>query len=463
MVRFMNPIHRFRSAWLKKRLFITLFILILVILLDVILTTAVYADIEGSTNPTILLISAITATICFTIGILGSGRLRDAQAQDFPGLSRLLRQHLLNVQDWDEFVERLLRFPKAVVPLEGASLHICYPAYGTCVLVKEFGLSQEILTNFPDFSDLCSYDILTQPHPLGFFIPDPDPESRSPRKPASICFALPFIFADRNVGVLSLYFSANTVLSPSQIAALNDLTPDIQIYLERAYLKRLLISSSEAVQKEQIRIAGYLHDTVAQDLALLQHYLDQLTQDEAAKAQTEMLAKLENVHDIAEQAEHHIRSSMADLRKEPAPQFDTALAKLVDDLRRRGQFSIDMTSDGEPQNLPAHLQRKVFYILREGLRNIEKHANASQVTIHSVWNPGFLTIEILDDGDGFVSESALRLKGHFGLRIMQETARDLNSQLSLTSTPGVGTQLSLSLPLPNPSWRVEPFDALLYR
>ncbi|RYF03812.1 MAG: hypothetical protein EOO77_30490, partial [Oxalobacteraceae bacterium] len=59
-----------------------------------------------------------------------------------------------------------------------------------------------------------------------------------------------------------------------------------------------------------------------------------------------------------------------------------------------------------------------------------------------------LTVTILDDGVGIppdILQAGYRA-GHYGLRGMQERAKRLDAELSLSSSAGTGTELTLTIP-----------------
>jgi two-component system nitrate/nitrite sensor histidine kinase NarX len=93
------------------------------------------------------------------------------------------------------------------------------------------------------------------------------------------------------------------------------------------------------------------------------------------------------------------------------------------------------------------VHRQILYLAREAIRNIEKHAQAQQVTIAISWTADRFTIEISDDGIGFDRESLNNQDGHYGLKIMQECAEEIEGSLTLTSTPYVGTRVTFWMPI----------------
>lgn len=91
----------------------------------------------------------------------------------------------------------------------------------------------------------------------------------------------------------------------------------------------------------------------------------------------------------------------------------------------------------------------VFRIVQESLTNASRYAEARRVDIQLACDTDFLQLDVRDDGCGF--DVAAQAKRHsFGLLGMQERALALGGQLTISSTPGAGTVISVCIPLLSP-------------
>jgi signal transduction histidine kinase len=72
---------------------------------------------------------------------------------------------------------------------------------------------------------------------------------------------------------------------------------------------------------------------------------------------------------------------------------------------------------------------------------------------------GVLTLEVSDDGNG-IDPAMLAKPKAFGLRGLHERARTVGGWLDISSRPGQGTSVILSVPLTSPSSPPAPGDAL---
>jgi signal transduction histidine kinase len=101
---------------------------------------------------------------------------------------------------------------------------------------------------------------------------------------------------------------------------------------------------------------------------------------------------------------------------------------------------------GDLDDLPKPLQLAVYRITQEALHNIAKHSQATQATLYLDRTEEILKLTIADDGVGFDPEAA-RARGGMGLSAMEERVRPFHGVFSLTSRPGDGTRIAVTIPL----------------
>jgi signal transduction histidine kinase len=94
--------------------------------------------------------------------------------------------------------------------------------------------------------------------------------------------------------------------------------------------------------------------------------------------------------------------------------------------------------------LPSEAQREVWRIIIEALNNVVKHAGASRVSVEVARQADSLSLSIQDNGTGFDSRGSFP---GMGLRNMQTRTAALAGQMDITSTPGQGTRVYVSIPL----------------
>ena len=202
-----------------------------------------------------------------------------------------------------------------------------------------------------------------------------------------------------------------------------------------------------ATQEERRRIARELHDRLLQVLASLTLRLEACRRH-LIETPKELSRELELM-------EHSTRGSMEEIRRFLAGKDsqDFTPGTLIEKLKEEMKFLRDglglrivLESDPEDLALPSQVEQEIFYVLREGLRNIARHAQASKCEITLKKGEREIQGVLEDDGVGFNPEKA-RGENGFGLVAMQERIKKLGGELSVETSPGKGTKISFRAPL----------------
>ena len=204
-----------------------------------------------------------------------------------------------------------------------------------------------------------------------------------------------------------------------------------------------------ATQEERRRIARGLHDRLLQVLASLALRLETCRRHliETPKELSRELALMEQA----------TRGAMAEIRGflSGKDNVDFAPGTLIEKLREEMRFLRDglglqvvLESEPDDLNLPASVEEEIYYVLREGLRNVTRHAHASKAEILLEETGAEIRGSLKDDGIGF-DASAARNGDGFGLISMEERIKKLGGELSVETSPGRGTRISFRAPL----WR----------
>jgi NarL family two-component system sensor histidine kinase YdfH len=198
------------------------------------------------------------------------------------------------------------------------------------------------------------------------------------------------------------------------------------------------------LEAERQRMARELHDTLAQGLAGL------VLQLEALEANLER-DNTGQALQIAAQAKERARSTLADARRAiddlRAADTETAEAVSREVERFQNATGIPCTLDMPPElNVSERDGEHLLRCVSEGLANVTRHAKATQAWVTIEEENDHLLIQIQDNGQGFETNSDIPA-GHYGLLGLRERARLAGGQLVVDSEPGVGTTLSMTLPL----------------
>ncbi len=103
-----------------------------------------------------------------------------------------------------------------------------------------------------------------------------------------------------------------------------------------------------------------------------------------------------------------------------------------------------MTAADVPE-LDPRVQAAAFRVVQEALHNALRHSGASEVSVTLSRARGRVVLEVADDGAGF--DPGLAVPG-LGLASMRERAAAVGGKLRVSSAPGAGTRVRLTVQRP---------------
>lgn len=201
-----------------------------------------------------------------------------------------------------------------------------------------------------------------------------------------------------------------------------------------------------AVLSERGRLAREMHDGVAQTLFYLGANLREVRALLEAGHEEDALDGVRTAEGHLDEAHARVRAAIADSRRGGTQDFGESLRRAADEASGRLGMRVVCEVEGRPA-IPASSQRQVLAIVHEALTNAHRHGRAREALVRAGAGEGGLAIEVSDDGGGF-DQRTRPADGSYGLEIMSERARMLDGELSLTSSPGRGTRVTVRLPGP---------------
>ncbi|HEU4635054.1 MAG TPA: two-component regulator propeller domain-containing protein [Edaphobacter sp.] len=218
-------------------------------------------------------------------------------------------------------------------------------------------------------------------------------------------------------------------------------------FIYRLRLRRLR-SQFNAVLAERNRVAREVHDTLAQSFVGVSVQLELTGQLLAHEKVDAARQQLDQTRAYVREGIEEARRSIWDLRAATAqntlPTLLTRLSEKTQTLSLRIQVQIG----GTYRSLAPSVENEIFRIAQEALNNITQHALASAATVSLNYEPSQLLLTIVDNGRGFTpTVKKQSSRGHFGIQGMRERAETIGASLSITSSPGHGTQVKLVVPL----------------
>jgi signal transduction histidine kinase len=220
----------------------------------------------------------------------------------------------------------------------------------------------------------------------------------------------------------------------------------LQVSLEEREL--LLARSLEASADERRRIAADLHDGVVQDLAGISYALAAAAERAEPPLPDGIRATLDEAADGTRDSMRRIRSLIVEIHPPNlrAAGLEAAVRDLLSPLASHGVETELAVEDGIV--LSEDAERLLYRAAGEALRNVERHADASRVSVRIETRDGRARLEVADDGVGFTPDQRAqsRAEGHVGLSLVDELVERAGGRLDVGSKPGAGTTFVLEVP-----------------
>jgi signal transduction histidine kinase len=214
--------------------------------------------------------------------------------------------------------------------------------------------------------------------------------------------------------------------------------------LQAAQAELAEISREAGTLAERQRLAGEIHDTLAQGLTsivmLLQAADAEIAADPGEARRHVSLAAQTAREGLAEARAMVAALTPAHLEASTLPE---ALRRLTG--RAGAELGIDARFEvcGEARPLPAAVEVVLLRAGQEALANVRKHSAAAHVRVALSYAGAGTRLDVTDDGAGF---DPARVNGGYGLRGMRDRILQAGGSLDVRAQPGAGTALSVEVP-----------------
>ncbi|MEI6195030.1 MAG: ATP-binding protein [Verrucomicrobiota bacterium] len=207
----------------------------------------------------------------------------------------------------------------------------------------------------------------------------------------------------------------------------------------------------EATLEERTRIARELHDTLEQALAGISLQLRAFT-DSLREMPAESARILNMARQMVQHGQDEARRTVRNLRTLALENggLPGALNTMAREMSEGLPVKIEVELIGSPVPLTNKVESHLLRVGQEAMTNALKHANAKNISINLHFEPAVVRLAVRDDGCGFdATHAASSESGHFGLLGMRERAEKIHGALNVSSTPGSGTIVTVTVSLPD--------------
>jgi len=220
-----------------------------------------------------------------------------------------------------------------------------------------------------------------------------------------------------------------------------------ELALSERRLAELTEHLQSSIEEERASIAREIHDDIGGSLTSVKFDLAWITRNSPANQALQAHAGA-----ALEMLQHALGASQRIMMNLRPPVLDQGLVAavqwLAENFERRTGVPVQLRTSSEQMATSPEVQLVAYRTAQEALTNIGKYAQASRVEIELSDREGFLTLEVTDNGCGMTAEQREKPRS-FGLRGLHERARTVDGWLDVSSQPGRGTSIIVSVPLPS--------------
>ena len=258
----------------------------------------------------------------------------------------------------------------------------------------------------------------------------------------------PLLVEGELIGVYIVGRSRSNSFTSEDVQSIATISNQLAVLLKT---KALIFEKERRILlEERNRIARQIHDGVAQSLAGAVFKLETACRKFSDKP-------LETKH-LIEDSMKKLRSSLKEIRQSiyalrpyPTEQLGLkhAIIKKIETFREESNLNITFEERGSKNDYSSMVEKVIFDIFQESVRNIIKHAQAKQVHVLLSHSKDRVLLKVEDDGVGFsLFDAMIKAKNepHYGILNMNEQAEKLGAIFQINSTVGQGTEIILNIP-----------------
>ncbi len=203
----------------------------------------------------------------------------------------------------------------------------------------------------------------------------------------------------------------------------------------------------EGKQLEQKRISQEIHDGILGQMLGIRLILSGLNErnDESAITQrAELIEKLRELEEEIRTISHELNSAAY----KKINNYIIAIQDLIATVSSSSKISIkfEFTETYDWDNLEGDIKINTYRIVQECLQNCVKHAKCKNIAVNLNFNDNKIILKIIDNGVGF---NVKKGRKGIGLKNIISRIEKIDGNLNIESNIGKGTEMIVSVPIPN--------------
>lgn len=207
----------------------------------------------------------------------------------------------------------------------------------------------------------------------------------------------------------------------------------------------------EGQEEERKRLAMDIHDGIGQMLTSLKFQIESI---DFLKPQEELKAKLFEIQQLIGQVIKEVRRVTFNLKPTVLGDYgiQAALNVFVREIGKLSDVQLTFVANGDNSiRLPQKIENNIFRIIQEAINNAIKYSAATRIEVVFDQTDNFIVVSVKDNGKGFdeklVEKRSMNIESGRGFFNMYERTEYINGSLEVKSSPGHGTNISLTVPV----------------
>jgi signal transduction histidine kinase len=207
-------------------------------------------------------------------------------------------------------------------------------------------------------------------------------------------------------------------------------------------------SVHQATQEELNRLAGEIHDGLAQHLSAIYMRLA-VAREVLSATGSNPICSVDQAIELVNLGLAEARRCAHNLRSRAINEsaLGLELQRLTERWSINDRWRCHFNSDNIPESkISSWAKHQLLRIAQEAIQNAARHANPTLIAITLRWRAPNLVLKVTDDGTGIPAHRLKNCEG-FGLQNMRKRVQDMSGKFEMQTATGRGTSIIVTVPI----------------